>query len=54
MWHTITFNPFTASMSPISEAQAKKLIGRGDLYAPADDEEYMRQAKANLARFSHA
>src|ERR1700694_3764906 len=37
-------------MSEISEAMAKELIGKGDLYGPTEDDEYTRQAEANFAR----
>ena len=50
LWHTITFDPFTASMSAITKAQARKLIGKGDLYAPADEERYWRETEANALR----
>jgi hypothetical protein len=53
LWHTLNdFDPFSASMSEISVAMAKQLIGKGDLYGPVEDDEYMRQAKANMARYA--
>jgi hypothetical protein len=50
VWHHISFNPFSASMSTISEDMAQGLIGKGDLHAPADDAEYERQTAENGAR----
>jgi hypothetical protein len=50
LWHEIDFDPFSASMSPITESMAKKLIGKGDLYAPADEDRYWRETEANMLR----
>jgi len=33
-WYRIEFNPFTASMSPITIGRAEELVDGGDLYAP--------------------
>jgi hypothetical protein len=53
LWHHIEFNPFTASMSEISEDLAQQLMkekGAGDLYGPAEDERYWRETNARHDR----
>lgn len=49
LWHTISFNPFTASMSPITEHRALELIGDGELYGPSDDALYASRTRKRVA-----
>lgn len=50
LWHSIFFDPFSASMSEIDLAYAEDLIGNGDLYAPADEAEYRRRTDAAMKK----
>jgi hypothetical protein len=49
LWHHISFDHFSASMSPISEDEARELCA-GDIRGPAEDERYARQLRERLAR----
>ena len=50
LWHTIRFNPFTASMSRITRARAAALVGDGDLDAPVENLRYEQETREALAR----
>jgi hypothetical protein len=50
LWHSIFFDPFSASMSEIGLAHATDLIGTGDVYAPANEAEYRRRTEAAMKR----
>jgi len=51
LWHHISFDHFSASMSPITEEQARELCA-GDIRGPAENERYYRQTRERLARSS--
>jgi hypothetical protein len=48
LWHDLNFDPFTASMSQITEDQARAIAGE-QLLAPADDDRYQRETVEALA-----